>query len=270
MIINLLCRFSVGTYFSPLLDSQHFDCRFSVMECVLQCLAQGVAGSNVLLYVQFVFCSSFWFFELLREACHWHLPKPGLAEWVFTLPHAGLGKAFEETALAWIWHESGQVSPQGKHVSSCGLFVFYMAWGPWFFSWLYNSAGVLWLLLPCFALLCFCSFFFFLNYCMFLKTWFSWALMGYGTRSADQLHLGKSHLSNWEKINSWCPKETDINQAADVLEIQHWLPSLHSAILRSYLGTDFLRGSPLTVNSFDVLILPYFTTMSFILLLKGI
>lgn len=169
-----------------------------------------------------------------------------------------------------LWHESGQVSPQGKHVSSCGLFVFYMAWGPWFFSWLYNSAGVLWLLLPCFALLCFCSFFFFLNYCMFLKTWFSWALMGYGTRSADQLHLGKSHLSNWEKINSWCPKETDINQAADVLEIQHWLPSLHSAILRSYLGTDFLRGSPLTVNSFDVLILPYFTTMSFILLLKGI
>lgn len=137
------------------------------------------------------FLANLGFFEPLREACHWLLPQS-----VFD----GMASSHQkpaEVAVVWLWtslHRGDKTS-----CSPHGLCT------P-IFSWLLN-----WVLVEdfppessrCFSLFSLCCCF------IFLKTWFSWILLGCNPRFVAQLHLRKSHTHwNWEKTDSESPRKS--------------------------------------------------------------
>jgi hypothetical protein len=100
---------------------------FSVLECVHHCLAQDLAEGCTLLYVHSLFSAHS--FDFLNSPGR---PAIGIYQnWVWQngFSHCSM-QVWEEHLRRLFWHEFEQLSPQGKHVSSCGLFVFYMACGP--------------------------------------------------------------------------------------------------------------------------------------------
>lgn len=130
--------------------------------------------------------------------------KPGLASvqllgrMVFsTLPHMGLGKPFEDVAVAWIW------TSLSIGETCFTLWPFHFLHGIMDPDFSHTCVTLPVSLGYCsFVLLCCCFILF------FLKTWFSWALLIYNTKFVDRLFMGKSHThGNWEKINSWSPKK---------------------------------------------------------------
>lgn len=134
------------------------------------------------------------FFEPLREACHWLLPKVCLMGWPLHI----------KSQLRLLWCDSGQVSTgetrQVAARTACALRF---------------SHGCLplpeWVLVEdfppeshsCFNLVLLCCCF------IFLKTWLSWILLGCNPRFVAQLHLRKSHTHwNWEKTDSYSPRKS--------------------------------------------------------------
>lgn len=176
--------FGGGCDLTPQLDSQCLDFRFSVLGCVSSVWPMAMSPCMCAICL----LPDLSFFEPLRNPCHCHFLKLCLTERPFHIR--------SRLRLPWVQASTGDTCFKLQSVL-CVACTLSLTLPEWVLveDALPDSSGP-------FSLFRLCCYF------IFLKAWFSPALLGYNPRFVAQLHLGRGHTHwNWEKIDSYSPRK---------------------------------------------------------------